>query len=107
MKVVAAANANNEGFKLMRDGVKVAADETLLTPRFYTTDFDEMEQMFKKELNPNLRMDELEACLEEFRADYNQRHFVRNDTFKAAADKITGDTRRIFIEFLERSCTAE
>jgi magnesium-protoporphyrin IX monomethyl ester (oxidative) cyclase len=24
-----------------------------------------------------------------------------------AADKLTGDTRRIFVEFLERSCTAE
>merc|ERR1712139_416660 len=66
-----------------------------------------MEQLLKTELNPNLNMDELEACLEEFRADYNQRHFVRNDTFKAAADRITGNTRKIFIEFLERSCTAE
>jgi magnesium-protoporphyrin IX monomethyl ester (oxidative) cyclase len=91
----------------MRDGIKVAADETLLTPRFYTTDFVEMEKLCKKEFNHNLYMSELEACLEEFRADYNQRHFVRNDTFKAAADKIKGDTRKIFIEFLERSCTAE
>lgn len=35
----AAASANNQdlGFKTMRDGVKVAADESLLTPRFYTT----------------------------------------------------------------------
>ena len=31
------------GFKEMRKGVKEAADETLLSPRFYTTDFDEME----------------------------------------------------------------
>jgi len=33
----AAASTNDLGFKTMRDGVKVAADETLLTPRFYTT----------------------------------------------------------------------
>jgi hypothetical protein len=39
--------------------------------------------------------------------DYNQRHFVRNASFKDAADKISGPTRKIFIEFLERSCTAE
>ncbi len=26
---------------------------------------------------------------------------------QAAADKVTGATRKIFIEFLERSCTAE
>jgi len=92
---------------LLRNGIKVAAKETLLTPRFYTTDFNEMEKLCNKALNPNLNMAELEACLEEFRCDYNQRHFVRNNTFKSAADGITGDTRKIFIEFLERSCTAE
>lgn len=75
--------------------------------RFYTTDFDEMADLFDLDKNPNLRMDELEAMLNEFRRDYNQTHFVRNDTFKAAADKITGPTRKIFVEFLERSCTAE
>ena len=66
-----------------------------------------MADLFDLEKNPNLRMDELEAMLNEFRRDYNQTHFVRNDTFKAAADKITGPTRKIFVEFLERSCTAE
>jgi len=45
--------------------------------------------------------------LEEFRNDYNQTHFVRNKAFKEAADKIQGPTRKIFVEFLERSCTAE
>jgi hypothetical protein len=33
----------NLGFKTMRSGIKEAADENLLTPRFYTTDFEEME----------------------------------------------------------------
>jgi magnesium-protoporphyrin IX monomethyl ester (oxidative) cyclase len=42
------------GIKKMREGVKEAADENLLTPRFYTTDFDEMEQLFSSEINPNL-----------------------------------------------------
>ena len=95
------------GIKLARDGIKEAASENLLTPRFYTTDFDEMEQLFSKEINPNLDEAELVAILQEFREDFNQKHFVRNDSFKAAADGITGDARRIFIEFLERSCTAE
>ncbi|KAI8468644.1 MAG: copper target 1 protein [Monoraphidium minutum] len=103
----AAASTEDLGFKTMRDGVKVAADETLLTPRFYTTDFDEMEQIFSQQINPNLDMAELDALLAEFRNDYNQRHFVRNETFKAAAEKVQGPTRKIFIEFLERSCTAE
>lgn len=63
--------------------------------------------MFNVEINGFLNQAELEACLEEFRIDYNQKHFVRNSEFKAAADKMQGATRDIFVEFLERSCTAE
>jgi len=107
VRVQAAAASENLGFKTMRAGVKEASDETLLTPRFYTTDFDEMEQLFSQQINPNLDMVELEAMCTEFKNDYNQKHFVRNETFKAAAEGIQGETRKIFIEFLERSCTAE
>ena len=43
----AAAQATDDlGFKMMRRGVKEASNETLLSPRFYTTDFDTMETMF-------------------------------------------------------------
>ena len=90
------------GFEEMRPGVKVPAKETLLTPRFYTTDFDEMARM---DLSPN--EDELRAILEEFRSDYNRHHFVRDTEFEQSWDHIDGDTRQLFIEFLERSCTAE
>lgn len=95
------------GFKVMRKGIKEASAETVLTPRFYTTDFDEMEELFSLEKNPDLEMEEFDAMLSEFRTDYNQTHFVRNETFKKAADNIQGPARKIFIEFLERSCTAE
>jgi len=109
VKVMAEAKMDDQnlGFKTMRSGIKEAADENLLTPRFYTTDFEEMEQMFSHELNPQLDMAEFEATLKEFQEDYNQKHFVRNDSFQKAAESIQGPTRRIFIEFLERSCTAE
>ncbi|XP_042054773.1 magnesium-protoporphyrin IX monomethyl ester [oxidative] cyclase, chloroplastic-like [Salvia splendens] len=81
--------------------------ESLLTPRFYTTDFDEMEQLFNTEINKNLNMAEFEALLQEFKTDFNQTHFVRNKEFKEAADKMQDPLRQIFVEFLERSCTAE
>ena len=60
------SDAEKLGFKTMRSGIKEAADENLLTPRFYTTDFDEMEQMFSEKINPNLDMDEFVATLKEF-----------------------------------------
>ena len=86
---------------------KTEIQETLLTPRFYTTDFDEMERLFNAEINKQLNQAEFDALLQEFKTDYNQTHFVRNPEFKAAADRMQGPLRQIFVEFLERSCTAE
>lgn len=83
-------------------GVKAPAKETILTPRFYTTDFD---QMAKMDLSVNEK--ELRAIIEEFRVDYNRHHFVRDDQFEQSWDHIDGETRQLFVEFLERSCTAE
>jgi magnesium-protoporphyrin IX monomethyl ester (oxidative) cyclase len=89
-------------FEEIRPGIKVPAKDSILTPRFYTTDFDAMEKM---DISPN--EDELKAILEEFRADYNRHHFVRDAEFEQSWDGIDGKTRRLFVEFLERSCTAE
>ena len=46
-RAAAAAQADDLGFKLMRKGVKEAASDSILTPRFYTTDFEQMEEMFR------------------------------------------------------------
>ena len=89
-------------FGELRPGVKIPAQETLLTPRFYTTDFDEMARM-----DISCNEDELRAILEEFRTDYNRHHFVRDAEFQQSWEHIDGKTRKVFIEFLERSCTAE
>ncbi|SKB15807.1 Magnesium-protoporphyrin IX monomethyl ester (oxidative) cyclase 3 [Planktothrix sp. PCC 11201] len=89
-------------FDEIRPGVKSPAKETILTPRFYTTDFEEMEKM-----DISVNEEELLAILEEFRVDYNRHHFVRDAQFDQSWDHIDGDTRGLFIEFLERSCTAE
>jgi magnesium-protoporphyrin IX monomethyl ester (oxidative) cyclase len=86
----------------LRPGIKAPAKDTILTPRFYTTDFEEMAKM-----DISVNEDELQAILEEFRADYNRHHFVRNEEFQQSWDHIDGETRQLFIEFLERSCTAE
>lgn len=86
----------------IRPGVKTPAKETILTPRFYTTDFDAMAKM-----DITVNEEELQAILDEFKLDYNRHHFVRNADFDQSWDHIDGETRQLFIEFLERSCTAE
>ena len=76
--------------------------ETLLTPRFYTTDFDAVAA-----LDLSAQETELQAMLAEMRADYNRHHFVRDERFKQAWDNIDDTTRHAFVDFLERSCTSE
>jgi len=54
--VAAPADADAEtGLKRVRSGIKEAAAENALTPRFYTTDFDEMERLFSGECPPAAR----------------------------------------------------
>jgi magnesium-protoporphyrin IX monomethyl ester (oxidative) cyclase len=76
--------------------------ESLLTPRFYTTNFQEICQ-----LDISSNKEEIEAIIEEFRIDYNRDHFIRDKEFLTSWDFFDSKTRNIFIEFLERSCTAE
>ena len=81
---------------------KSNSKETLLTPRFYTTNFKEI-----SELDISSNQEEIEAIVEEFRIDYNRDHFIRDKEFLTTWDFFDTKTRNIFIEFLERSCTAE
>uniref|UniRef100_A0A173G037 Probable magnesium-protoporphyrin IX monomethyl ester [oxidative] cyclase n=1 Tax=Gastroclonium compressum TaxID=1852973 RepID=A0A173G037_GASCM len=76
--------------------------ETLLTPRFYTTNFEEMAS-----LDISLNIEEFDALLQEFRADYNRQHFIRDEEFEQSWKSLDKNTKALFIEFLERSCTAE
>ncbi|MEN9218893.1 MAG: magnesium-protoporphyrin IX monomethyl ester (oxidative) cyclase, partial [Gloeomargarita sp. DG_2_bins_126] len=96
------ATPSEAKFAELRPGIKAPAQETILTPRFYTTDFAAMAAM---DIRANEA--ELRAILKEFQADYNRHHFVRDEDFNRSWDHIDGETRRLFIEFLERSCTAE
>ncbi|MGG6296420.1 magnesium-protoporphyrin IX monomethyl ester (oxidative) cyclase [Leptolyngbya sp. AN02str] len=76
--------------------------ESLLTPRFYTTNFDTAASL---DLTP--QQTELEAMLAEMRADYNRHHFVRNDAFNQAWNQLDEPSRKAFIDYLERSCVSE
>ena len=81
---------------------KTSTEETLLTPRFYTTDFDAVANM-----DISSQEEELKAMIAEMRTDYNRDHFLRDEDFKQSWDHIDENTRRVFVDFLERSCTSE
>ncbi|WP_287129744.1 magnesium-protoporphyrin IX monomethyl ester (oxidative) cyclase [Candidatus Cyanaurora vandensis] len=81
---------------------KAPVKETLLTPRFYTTDFDELAK-----LDISAVATDLEALMQEFRVDYNRHHFERDGVYTLEAKDLMGPVRDIFVHFLERSCTSE
>lgn len=74
--------------------------EGIIDPRFYTTDFDEV-----NDLNYEHMRDEMEWVCNEFAKDYNKGHFRRTDEFQQDFSQMPAHD--MFIEFLERSCTAE
>ena len=69
---MAQSTVESKNKKVINNG-KTPTKETILSPRFYTTDFEAMENM-----DLSINEEELEAICEEFRKDYNRHHFVRN-----------------------------
>lgn len=86
----------------MQNTIKTTVKETLLTPRFYTTNFKEIANL---DISRNLP--DFKALLKEFKADYNRQHFIRDEEFEKSWNYLDYKTKSLFIEFLERSCTAE
>lgn len=81
---------------------RAAQEETSLNPRFYTTDFAEMDRL---DVSP-LRA-EWDALIAEFRRDPNLHHFKRNEEFEADFSGMSPELRRSFVDFLVSSVTAE
>ncbi|MEM7423192.1 MAG: magnesium-protoporphyrin IX monomethyl ester (oxidative) cyclase [Pseudomonadota bacterium] len=81
----------------------LAMQNTLLTPRFYTTDFDELDAL---DVTP-VRA-EWDALVAEMEADPNKGHFKKNaDWEKIDWDGMDPALKAEFIDFLVSSCTAE
>jgi magnesium-protoporphyrin IX monomethyl ester (oxidative) cyclase len=81
---------------------RMAQRDTVLSPRFYTTDFEAMGRI---DVTPvRAEWDELIA---ELRRDTNKGHFIRNADFDRDLSAMPEDLRAEFLEFLVSSVTAE
>jgi magnesium-protoporphyrin IX monomethyl ester (oxidative) cyclase len=81
----------------------VATSDTMLAPRFYTTDFDELDKLDVSSVRAD--WDELIA---EMRSDPNKTHFRRTDQWdKFELADLPEGLRKEFIDFLVSSLTAE
>jgi magnesium-protoporphyrin IX monomethyl ester (oxidative) cyclase len=79
-----------------------ARTETVLTPRFYTTDFDAFDKL---DMDPIRH--EWEALMDEFRSDNNQNHFKRDAQFESELKPLPSELEQEFLDFLVSSCTSE
>ncbi len=96
-----AAPATKEA--MSEETTKLALRDTVLSPRFYTTDFDAMDKL---DISP-VRA-EWDRLMAEFRADPNKGHFVRNEAFdKFRLEDVPEGLREELVEFLVSSVTAE
>ena len=81
---------------------EVAMQNTLLTPRFYTTDFAEMDSI---DVSP-VRKD-WDNLIAGMKADPNKGHFKKTDEWEANWEGMDPALKAEFIDFLISSCTAE
>ena len=82
---------------------EIAMQDTLLTPRFYTTDFDELDAIDVSHIR-----DEWDPLIDRMVSDPNKGHFKKNaDWDEVDWNGMDPQLKKEFIDFLISSCTAE
>jgi len=81
---------------------RLAQQDTVLSPRFYTTDFAQMDRMDVAPVRA-----EWDALLAEMASDPNRDHFKRTKAFDNLLENLEPELRKEFVDFLVSSLTAE
>lgn len=84
------------------DTTSLALRETVLSPRFYTTDFDALDSI---DVGPV--RGEWDALIAEMVSDTNKNHFRRAEAFPDRLEDLPEDLRKEFVDFLVSSLTSE
>ena len=88
--------------RLPNTTTRQAQASTMLSPRFYTTDFDAMDRLDVGKVKA-----EWDELIAEMKRDPNKGHFVRNEDWQFQVDSLPPELRREFLDFLVSSVTAE
>ncbi len=84
------------------DTNRLAMQETMLSPRFYTTDFAEVDKVDVSGVR-----EEWDALIAEMESDPNRNHFKRTDEFDNILGTLSPELRTEFVDFLVSSLTSE
>jgi magnesium-protoporphyrin IX monomethyl ester (oxidative) cyclase len=87
----------------LNETTKLAVRDTPLSPRFYTTDFDELDRIDVSSVR-----EEWDGLIAEMRSDPNRNHFVRSAEWNSIKlSDLPPGLQKEFIDFLVSSLTAE
>lgn len=84
------------------EAMEIAQQDTILAPRFYTTDFDAIDRI---DVSP-VRT-EWDKLIAEMAADPNKLHFKRTQAFDGVIESLPDGVRQEFVDFLVSSMTSE
>jgi magnesium-protoporphyrin IX monomethyl ester (oxidative) cyclase len=84
------------------DTTRLALRDTVLSPRFYTTDYGALDRIDVEPVRG-----EWDALMAEFASDRNRTHFKRSQPFDNRLDSLPEDLRKEFVDFLVSSLTSE
>lgn len=84
------------------DATAKAIDSTLLSPRFYRTNYAAFDRL---DIGP--MREEWKTLIDEFRSDSNRNHFERDAAFQGEIRSLPPALHKEFIDFLISSVTAE
>jgi len=85
------------------DTARMALTDTVISPRFYTTDFDELDKVDVAPVRA-----EWDALISEMKSDPNRYHFKKDENWdKTSLDDLPEDLRKEFVDFLVSSLTSE
>jgi magnesium-protoporphyrin IX monomethyl ester (oxidative) cyclase len=84
------------------EAMAIATQDTMLTPRFYTTDYDALDA-----IDVSLVRREWDQLIADMVGDPNKLHFRHNDSFKGVIEGLEPALRKEFTDFLVSSMTSE
>jgi magnesium-protoporphyrin IX monomethyl ester (oxidative) cyclase len=84
------------------EAMELATQETMLTPRFYTTDYDALDAIDVSSVRG-----EWDALIDEMIGDPNKKHFKKDDRFEGVIDTLDPALRKEFTDFMVSSMTSE
>lgn len=99
---MSASTTSMDSVRPINESTDRALENTILSPRFYTTDFDEMDRFDISSVRP-----EWDKLMQEFDQDINQAHFQRPEDMSKDYSHLPDGLYQEFLDFLISSITSE